>query len=225
MKQILTTYLRARCLPQRLAALAVTALIGAAIVRAPAPAVRVDLDAASYPAVLAGALVPVLVGALAVAPAPVRLGWLTAWLTMTAWQGGDLQVDHLVPLGDGSYRTTKLMPLTGEWKTLVRLQDGRTLTAVPVYLPADAAINKPEVPALASFTRPAVDEKTIMQRELKQDVPSWLWNTAMTVVLVCAVLLVTALGWGVSRVSRAANRTGGSPPTVAPPPDRVRATT
>jgi hypothetical protein len=147
-----------------------------------------------------------------------------AWLTMTAWQGGDLQVDHLVPLGDGSYRTTKLMPLTGDWKTLVRLQDGRTLTAVPVYLPADAAINKPEVPALANFTRPAVDEKTIMQRELKQDVPSWLWSTAMTVVLGCAVLLVTALGWGVSRVSRAANRTSGSPTTVTPPPDRVRAT-
>lgn len=85
MQQIFVTYLRARCLPLRLAALAVTALLGATIARAPAPAVRVDLEAATYPAVLVGALVPVLIGALAVAPAPVRLGWLTAAPTPRAW--------------------------------------------------------------------------------------------------------------------------------------------
>jgi hypothetical protein len=108
-----------------------------------------------------------------------------------------------VPVGDGRYRTTQPVPLSGNWKTLVRLQDGRTLTAVPLYLSADAAIGKPELPAPAQVTRDAVNEKLIMQRELKEGVPSWLWNTASAVVLVCAVLLVLTLGWGVSRVSRA----------------------
>ncbi|HEU0090031.1 MAG TPA: hypothetical protein VFQ77_20660 [Pseudonocardiaceae bacterium] len=127
-----------------------------------------------------------------------------AWLTITAWQGGGLQVDHLVPVGDGSYRSTKPMPLSGDWKTLVRLHDGRTMAAVPIYLPADPAIGEPELPAPARFTRDAVNEKQIMQRELKEGVPDWLWNTASTVVLACAVALVLALGWGVARVSRAA---------------------
>lgn len=78
MSAVLATYLRAQRVPQRLVAIAVTAVLGAAIARAPAPAVRVDLEAASYPAVLIGALVPVLIGVLATAPAPVRLRWLTA---------------------------------------------------------------------------------------------------------------------------------------------------
>ncbi|MGH3992857.1 MAG: hypothetical protein ACRDSN_10395, partial [Pseudonocardiaceae bacterium] len=126
-----------------------------------------------------------------------------SWLTLTAWQGGDLHVDHLVPLGDGSYRTTKPMPLSGDWKTLVRLHDGRTLTAVPIYLPADPVIGEPEIPALPQFTRDAVDETQIMQRELKEGVPGWLWAGASAVVLTCALALVLALGWGVSRVGRA----------------------
>lgn len=81
MTPIVATYLRARRLPQRLAALAVTGLLGAVIAQVPVPTVRVDLEAASYPAVLAGALVPVLIGVLAAAPAPVRLRWLTAVAT------------------------------------------------------------------------------------------------------------------------------------------------
>jgi hypothetical protein len=126
-----------------------------------------------------------------------------SWLTITSWQGGGLYVNHLVPVGDGSYRTTKPMPVSGDWKTLVRLQDGRTLTAVPIYLPADAALGEPEIPALRNVTRDAVTETQIMQRELKGGVPGWLWDTASAVVLVCALTLVLALGWGVSRVSRA----------------------
>jgi DNA-binding transcriptional MerR regulator len=87
-------------------------------------------------------------GPTRMAQAAVRIVPATAvdqpsWLTITAWQGGGLYVNHLVPAGDGSYRTTQPMPLSGTWKTLVRLQDGRVLTAVPIYLPADAAIGKP----------------------------------------------------------------------------------
>ena len=126
-----------------------------------------------------------------------------SWLTLTSWQGGGLYVNHLVPLRDGSYRTTEPIPLSGSWKTMVRLQDGRTLTAVPVYLPADAVLGKPEIPAPPQFTRDAVNETLILQRELKEGVPGWLWATASAVVLVGGVLLVLALGWGVSRVSRA----------------------
>jgi hypothetical protein len=74
---VLVTYLRARRVPQRLLAVAAVTAAGAALASLPAPAVRVDLDAAAYPAVLVGALAPVLVGAVCAAPAPTRLGWLT----------------------------------------------------------------------------------------------------------------------------------------------------
>ncbi len=39
------------------------------------------------------------------------------------------------------------MPLGGEWKSMLRVQKDRQLASVPVFLPADAAIPAPEVPA------------------------------------------------------------------------------
>lgn len=75
---VLATALRARGVPARLAAIVGVASIGTFLSRLPAPAVRVDLGAAGYPSVLVGVLAPVLIGILAAAPAPTRLGWLTA---------------------------------------------------------------------------------------------------------------------------------------------------
>ncbi|KAB2349070.1 hypothetical protein [Actinomadura rudentiformis] len=125
-----------------------------------------------------------------------------AWIAMTGWQGQGLHVEPLIRERQGVYRTSKPMPLHGDWKTLIRLHDGRTLAGVPIYMPADPAIGAKELPAPQSFTRDVQSEKRILQRELKSDVPGWLWLASSSVVLVCTVILVIALGWGVSRVSR-----------------------
>jgi hypothetical protein len=125
-----------------------------------------------------------------------------SWVTITAWQGDGLHVDRLVALGGGAYRTTGRMPLSGQWKTLVRLHDGRSIGAVPIYLPDDPAIGARQLPAPQRFTRPVQDERRVLQRELKQSVPGWLWTAASAVVLCCTLALVLALGWGVARVSR-----------------------
>jgi hypothetical protein len=134
-----------------------------------------------------------------------------SWVTITAWQGDGLHVDRLVALGDGSYRTTGRMPLSGEWKTLVRMQDGRSISAVPIYLPDDPAIGARRLPAAERSTRPVQDERRVLQRELKSGVPGWLWTAASLVVLCCTLALVLALGWGVARVSRHLPATGETP--------------
>ncbi|MBA9005770.1 hypothetical protein [Thermomonospora cellulosilytica] len=125
-----------------------------------------------------------------------------AWLTITGWQGGDLHVHPLRRIGNGVYRTSEPMPLDGTWKTMIRLHDGRSLAAVPIYLPADPAIDAPAVPATDPLTRPVQTERAILQRELKDDVPGWWWAAASAVVLACTLTLVISLGWGVNRVSR-----------------------
>ena len=89
------------------------------------------------------------------------------WLTTTAWQGGGLVVDRLERVSAGVYRTTEPMPVHGTWKTEFRLHSGRSLLGVPVYLPADPAIPAKGVPARASFERPFVRDKEILQREAK----------------------------------------------------------
>lgn len=133
-----------------------------------------------------------------------------AWLTITSWQGGGshgLHVDHLRRVSPTRYETTTTMPVTGSWKTMVRMQDGRHLAAMPVFLPADASLNKPEIAAADGAQRPVGDEKRLLQRELKHDVPSWLWLIAGMVVLLCSLILVLSLGWGVARYSAHRPRT------------------
>jgi hypothetical protein len=128
------------------------------------------------------------------------------WLTILSWQGRmqnnrGLMIDKLAKVGPGHYRSTQPVPVWGDWKTLLRVQDGRTMTAVPIYEPADDAIPAPEVPALASSTRPFVLEVTILQRERDQSAPAWLFTAGGIVVLFLTLMVITALTWGAGRIN------------------------
>jgi hypothetical protein len=130
------------------------------------------------------------------------------WVTILSWQGGldksrGLLIDPLEKIGPGLYRSTQSFPTSGSWKTLLRVQDGTTMTAVPIYLPSDPGIGAQEVPAEPQMTRPFVKEITILQRERTFDYPSWLYGAASLVVLVCSIILVAALAWGAARINRA----------------------
>ena len=113
------------------------------------------------------------------------------------------QSDLLTQTGPGAYKTTQPIPLHGDWKTLLRIHDGRTLTAVPIYLPADSAIPAPAIKATDGVTRPAIPEIKILQRERK-DGGMVLWTIANLVVLACTLALISAMSWGVARYSRRA---------------------
>jgi hypothetical protein len=130
------------------------------------------------------------------------------WVSVLGWQGGlanerGIFIDHLQKLGRGHYRSTQPMPVYGKWKTLLRLHDGRILTAVPIFLAGDPGIGAPEVPAQANMTRPFVAEITILQRERNPDTPMALWTIGCIVVLVCTLLMIGGLTWGAGRINRA----------------------
>jgi len=130
------------------------------------------------------------------------------WVSVLGWQGGlandrGIFIDHLQKLGPGHYRSTQPMPVYGKWKTLLRLHDGRILTAVPIFLAGDPGIGAPEVPAQANMTRPFVAEITILQRERNPDTPMSLWTIGCIVVLVCTLLMIGGLTWGAGRINRA----------------------
>jgi hypothetical protein len=125
------------------------------------------------------------------------------WVQVTAWQGGGdgVVTDRLRRTGDNTFESTKPVPVGGNWKTMLRVQDGRTLAAVPIYLPADAPLDAEEVPADASFTRDFVPEIEILQRERTDGAP-WLWAAANMVVLLCSLGIILGVCVCVSRVSR-----------------------
>ena len=134
------------------------------------------------------------------------------WLTVTAWQGEGLIVDRLQRVEPGVYRTTQPIPVSGNWKSLIRLHNGNSLTAVPLFLPKDQAIPAPEVPARAQFTRTFVADHQILQREQKASGGA-LTIMGYAVVIAIALSLLALLAWALHRVALTAapGRTG--PPT------------
>ena len=126
------------------------------------------------------------------------------WVQVTAWQGGGEGVVTRIMerTGEDTWATTSPVPVGGSWKTLLRVQDGRSLTAVPIFLPRDEAIGVEEVPVEASTTRDFVPEIEILQRERNFDAPAWLWGVANAVVLFCSLAILGGIAVAVARVSR-----------------------
>lgn len=129
------------------------------------------------------------------------------WVQLTAWQGGTddrkgVVTHQMKRTGENTWESTQPVPVGGNWKTLLRVQDGRMLAAVPVYMPADAPLNVKEVPVEPKFTRDFVPEIEILQRERDFDSPAWMWGVANVIVLLCSLAILTGISVAVSRVSR-----------------------
>ena len=172
--------------PRRWAAVAALAVFAAVVANGlveRAPAARVTLTRGA-----SGLTAHVQPAALADDAAAVRY---------VAWQGkGPRREGTLTRVAPGVYRTPDAIPVTGDWKSLLLIYSGRALVAAPVYEPADDAIPVPEVPARAQVTRPLEKTRTVLQRERKAGVPTWLWTSASLVVLVLSLAFLGLLGLG-----------------------------
>lgn len=125
------------------------------------------------------------------------------WVQITAWQGGGEGVvtDNLEKVGDNTYESTIPIPVGGSWKTLLRVQDGRTLTAAPIYLAPDEAIDAEEFTVTDGEPVEFVPEIEILQRERDFSAPAWLWGVANLVVLVTSLAVLIGICVSVSRFS------------------------
>jgi hypothetical protein len=133
------------------------------------------------------------------------------WLTVTAWQGGGFVLDRLEQVGPGVYRTTKPIPVHGDWKALLRLHSGDSLRAVPIYLPRDSAIPAAEVAAPARFSREFVPDKQLLQREAR-DGASGLAAVGHLAVLSFALGLLALMTWGLRRLALTGRAGWTAPP-------------
>jgi hypothetical protein len=122
------------------------------------------------------------------------------WFDVTAWQGGGLVVAPLERTAPGVYRSTEPIPVHGDWKAMIRLHDGNSLTALPIYLPRDEAIPVGETPAPPRFTRSFGDEHKLLQREAKAGSPI-VTTLAYSAVAGIALSLLILLAWALHRLA------------------------
>ena len=89
-----------------------------------------------------------------------------------AWQGGGRVLAELEEAGPGRYVSSRSVPVSGGWKSMVGLQRGDEVMAAPIYLPADPEIGASAVPAQAERRVPFSRNTDILLREGK-DGPAW----------------------------------------------------
>ena len=146
------------------------------------------------------------------------------WFEVISWQGRTpgrtRQLTQLRQVGPGRYITERPVPVSGNWKTMVRLAKGSHLEALPVYLPPSPQSGRPGVP-VAARSGPMVADTFLLQREARGG-PGWLTATAYAVlaaiVAIWLALLTWALGLAEPRGQARERATVASqwPPPVAP---------
>jgi hypothetical protein len=172
----------------------IAGLVGYALLKPPAEGVRGTVT-----------LEQVTAGAERTVDATVRLDPPDAadgseWFMGAAWQGGGFTTEPLEEVSPGVYRTTEPLPVHGTWKAMLRLHDGRSLTALPVYFPRDEAIPAAEIPAEPRFTRQFVADHELLQREQKDGVSPLLTVAAYGTVLAITLAFLGLFAWAVHRI-------------------------
>ncbi len=121
------------------------------------------------------------------------------WFNITSWQGGGSVVQELEETGPGVWTVPEPVPVHGEWKTLIRMQGGRSIMALPLYLPRDPAIPAEGVPVQVSSKRAFGSDKEFILREARDVSPALTIGASTVIFLIGAAWFIT-LGWGFRRL-------------------------
>jgi hypothetical protein len=136
------------------------------------------------------------------------------WFQATAWQGGGLVLADMEPTGEpGIYRTAEPVPVDGLWKTLLRLHRGGEMMAVPVWFPADAEIDEPEIPA-EDRTIDFASERRYLMREASDQADGVLSPVIHGVLAAAVALWAAAFAVAVRDLQRAARPPPRRDPSV-----------
>jgi hypothetical protein len=143
------------------------------------------------------------------------------WFEVLSWPGrtpGQLrQLTGLREVGPGRYVTERPVPVTGNWKTMLRLAKGTHLMALPVYLPASPQADRAGIPVGPRSGAMQADT-FILQREARGG-PAWLTTTAYAVLAVVVAVWLGLLAWalGLAEPGRQPRRRATVASTWQPP--------
>jgi hypothetical protein len=143
---------------------------------------------------------------------------------VVSWQGGGRVSAKLNEVGPGRYVSSRPLPVTGDWKTMVGLQRGSEVMAVPVYLPADPEINAPAIAALPQRHAAFVRNTALLLREQHAG-PTWPGVAGYSGLAIMVALWTGLIAFVANRLSSASAEpavprqpaaTGGARPAPRP---------
>ena len=113
---------------------------------------------------------------------------------------------RMLPTGrTGEYRSEHRLPLYGPWKTLLRLHRGTNeMMAIPLYMPDDPAITSARgrlIQVADGDTATLRFEVPLMQRERRDDVPTWAFEAATIAVMALWLTVLLGYGWCYNRAA------------------------
>jgi hypothetical protein len=143
------------------------------------------------------------------------------WFEVLSWQGRTpgrtRQLTQLRDVSPGRYVAERPVPVTGNWKTMLRLAKGAHIMAVPVYMPPSPQGRRPGIP-VAARSGPMVADTYLLQREARGG-PSWLTTTAYAVLAVIVAVWLALLTWALGLAEpRGPARPRATVPSTWPPP-------
>lgn len=138
------------------------------------------------------------------------------WFETFAWQGGGRVLAPMRPTGaPGTYRSAVPVPITGEWKALIRVADANVLRAAPIHFGPDTFVKKPAVEATDRTNFAFRQESYYMMREY-QGGSRALEAAGYVIVAALWAMFMALIVWLLARVAASE---GGGP---RPPRDRYR---
>lgn len=129
---------------------------------------------------------------------------------IVSWQGGGRVSAKLNEVGPGRYESSRPVPVSGSWKTMVGLQRGDEVMAAPVYLPADPEINAPAIAALPQRQAAFVRNTALLLREQHAG-PAWPSVAGYGGLAAMVALWSGAIAFVAHRLSGAADSQAAAP--------------
>lgn len=146
--------------------------------------------------------------AVAVELAPADAARHATAFGVVSWQGGGRVSAKLNEVGPGRYVSSRPLPVTGDWKTMVGLQRGSEVMAVPVYLPADPEINAPAIAALPQRHAVFVRNTALLLREQHAG-PTWPGVAGYSGLAIMVALWTGLIAFVANRISSASAEPAG----------------
>jgi hypothetical protein len=116
-----------------------------------------------------------------------------------AWQGGGLDLANMRRVSEGHYISEHRIPVSGDWKALLRLHRGGEMMAIALHLPGDRELNKPELKAVDRTMAFQAEPRYLLREQHAGN--NVFKNTVYTLLVGVVLLWIAAFSVAIGKIA------------------------